>query len=604
MIHSIVRQLLISSLISLVSIAEEKTANVVKPIKPIIAVFDLEGLISESGQESGNPMLAFSMDASRPLTMFDVTRSLKEVVGDPAVHAVVIDADGATLDFSQILEFRRQLLAVRSAGKDVWLYTEGLTNSIAVLGSAANHFTLLPEASCEFRGISAESMYFKDLLDNIGIKADVIHIGDFKSFGENFYRTGPSDEAKEQQEKLIDSIYQQLVATVAEGRKLQPDQVRGVIDDGSMDAAGIVKAGVADHLMYRTDFVKKLRETYGKDAKFDRSYEMPDLDGPEIDGMMDIFKLAFSAANDSRHGKDFVAVVALDSDITDESVAPVRSQILKLAKEPKAKALVLRVNSPGGSAMASDVLWEATEEWKATGRPFVVSMGGVAASGGYYVAAGADRIFAENGTITGSIGVVGMKLVVAGAMEKLGITSHSMQRGKHAGANTMTRGFSEEEAKIMRESMLKTYATFKSRVSDGRGKSLVGDLESLAGGRVYSGAQALEIGLVDEIGGLHEAIAHACSSAKLESPDVKLLPEPKSGWEGMFAAPKKKNDEEVIRASVKSTAAVRLRDSLMRGGLLEGLPLPARVAVSRLIGLMEAFGKPQVLMIAPDVQLR
>ncbi len=601
MIQSIVRQLFIASLASSVLFAQEKPA---RAVKPIVAVYDLEGVISESGQDSGSSLLSLSMDASRPLTMFDLTRSLEKVVADPAVKAVVVDADGASMDFSQILEFRRQLLAVRQAGKDVWLYTEGLSNSIAVLGSAANHFTLLPEASCEFHGISSESMYFKDLLDKVGVKADVIHIGDFKSFGENFYRTGPSEEARVQQEKLIDSMYEQLVSTVAEGRKLEPAVVRNVIDDGAIDASGIVKAGVADDLMYRTDFVKKLRETYGKEAKFDRSYELPDLDGPEIEGMMDIFQLAFSSAKDSRYGKDFIAVVALDRDITDESVAPVRSQILKLVKEPRAKALVLRVNSPGGSAMASDVLWEAAEEWKATGRPFVVSMGGVAASGGYYVSAGADRIFAESGTVTGSIGVVGMKLVVAGAMEKLGITSHNTQRGKHSDANTMTRGFSEDEAKIIRDSMLKTYATFKKRVTDGRGKALKGDLEPLAGGRVYSGAQALEIGLVDEIGGLHEAIAYARTSAKMETAEVKLLPEPKSGLEGMFAAPKKTDDDEIIQASFQSTTAVRLRDSLLREGMLQGLPHPARAAVARLIGRVEAFSKPQVLMIAPDVEIK
>lgn len=574
-----------------------------KPVKPIVAVYDVEGLVSEAGQGGGS-MLGLSMDSSRPLTMLDVTRSLKKAAEDPAVKAVVMDADGAQMDLSQILEIRRQLLAARKAGKDVWIYTEHLSNGIAVLGSAANHFTLLPEADCSFHGISSESMYFKDLLDKVGVKADVIHIGDFKSYGETYYRSGPSDQAKEQQEKLIDSIYQQLVAAVAEGRHLDAGKVRAVIDDGAMDPAGIVKAGVADHLMFRTDFVKKLRETYGKDAKFDREYELPDLDGPEMTGMMDVFKLAFSGSKSTRNLKDFVAVVALDGDITDESIAPVRTQILKLVKDPKAKALVLRVNSPGGSAMASDVLWEATDEWKATGRPFVVSMGGVAASGGYYVSAGADRIFAENGTITGSIGVVGMKFVIGGAMEKLGITSHNTQRGKNAGVNTMTRGFSEEEARIMRESMLKTYATFKKRVSDGRGKALKGDLEPLAGGRVYSGAQALEIGLVDEIGGLHEAIAHATTAAKLAAPEVKLLPEPKSGLEGMFAKPEKKKDDEIIRASVKSGAASQLRAALMNAGLTDSLPLSARVAVARLIARMEAFEKPQVLMIAPDIELR
>ncbi len=595
--RSIIRHLVVFSLLTVIASAADK------PVKQVVAVYDLEGLISESGQGQ-HSSLDFSMDASRPLTLLDVSRSMEKATADSAVKAVVIDADGAQIDLSQIQEIRSHLLALRAAGKDVWMYSEHLSNGIAILGSAANHFTLMPEADCSFHGICAESMYFKDLLDKVGVRADVIHIGDFKSYGETFYRTGPSDQAKLQEEKLIDSIFGQIVSSVAEGRKLDPAKVRAVIDDGSIDAAGMVKAGVADHLMFRTEFVKKLHETYGKEYKFNRKYELPDLDGPEIEGMMDLFKLAFSSAKSGKSLKDFVAVVALDGDITDESVAPVRTEILKLMKDPKAKALVLRVNSPGGSAMASEVLWEATNEWKSSGKPFVVSMGGVAASGGYYVASGADRIFAEAGTITGSIGVVGMKFVIGGAMEKLGIATHSTQRGKNAGAMSMTRGFTEEEARIMKESMLKTYGTFKKRVTDGRGKSLKGDLEPLAGGRVYSGAQALEIGLIDQIGGLHDAIAHVTAAAKLENPEVMLVPEAKSGIEGLFAKPEKKKDDEIIRAPTGLTASAKLRAALLGSGITGTLPEPAKSAISRLAARVEAFQKPQVLLIAPDFQLR
>lgn len=487
-----------------------------KPAKPVVAVYDLEGVLSESGQVMPS-MLEITFDASRPLTMLDLTRSLEKAAADGNVKAVVMDVDGAALGFAQIQEIRRRLLAVREAGKDVWIYTEALNNGTALLGSAANHFTLMPEADCSFSGIHAESMYFKGLFDKAGVSAEVIHIGDFKSFGEMFYRTGPSDEAKQQEEQLFDDVFRQLFVHVAVGRNLDPAEVMKVIDDSSLNATDMAAKGIADHLLHRTDFVKKVRETYGEDAKYDRDYELPDLDGPEITGMMDILKLAFAADPAAIPRKDFVAVVALEGDITDASVAPVRAQILKLAKQDKAKALVLRVNSPGGSALASEVLWEAADEWKATGKPFIVSMGGVAASGGYYVACGADRIFAEAGTITGSIGVVGMKFVVGGAMEKLGITTHSTQRGKNAGAMSMMRGFTPEEAGLVRKSMDDVYATFKKRVTDGRGKALKGDLEPLAGGRVYSGIQALKIGLVDEIGGLSEAIAQAASAAKLKS---------------------------------------------------------------------------------------
>jgi protease-4 len=570
------------------------------PVKSVIAVYDLEGTITEGGQSRASLL---DLDASRPLTLFDLTRSLGRALTDSAVKAVVLDADGAELDLSQIQELRSHLLALRAAGKDVWLYSEQMSNGIALLGSAANHFTLMPQADCSFNGIYAESMYFKGLLDKVGIQAEVIHIGDFKSYGETYYLSGPSDYARQQEEKLIDSIFEQLVSEVAEGRKLPPEKVRALIDDGALTATGAVEAGLADEVLHRTDFVKKLRETYGKEAKFDRKYQLPDLDGPDISGLMDVFQLMFSKSDSAKSKKDYVAVVALDGDISDESVAPVRTQILKLIKDDRAKALVLRVNSPGGSALASEVLWEAADEWKQTARPLIVSMGGVAASGGYYVSSPANRIFAEAGSITGSIGVVGMKFVVGGAMEKLGITTHATQRGKSAGAMSMSHSYSPEEAETVRKSMTAVYETFKQRVTEGRGKALKGELEALAGGRVYSGKEALEIGLVDEIGGLREAIIHAKRMTKLPKLEVKLLPEPKSPIEGLFAKPDK-DETEIIRAGAIPSASLRLRQTLAASGILDALPDSARAGVSRLAARIEAFKGTPILLLGPEVNLR
>jgi protease-4 len=572
--------------------------------KPIVAIYDLEGLISESGQTEPS-LLDVSMDTSRPLTTFDVTRSLEKAAADPNVKAVVIDADGAGLELPQIQEIRRRLLAIRASGKDVWLYSEGLSSGTALLGSAANHFTLMPEADCAFDGIHAESMYFKGLLDKVGVQADVIHIGDFKSYGENYYRTGPSESARVQEEQLIDSIYSAIVSDVAGGRKLSEAKVRELVDRGTMTAAEAKDAGLADELLYRTGFNAKVRETYGADADYDFGYQLPDLDGPQIEGMMDIVELMFSSGKKTKSRKDYVAVVALEGDITDESIAPVREEILRLRKDEKAKALVLRVNSPGGSALASEVLWEATSQWKSTGRPFIVSMGGVAASGGYYVSSSADRIFAESGTITGSIGVVGMKFVLGGAMEKLGITTHTIQRGKNAGTDSMARAFSPEESELIRKSMTQVYGTFKKRVEEGRKDKLKGELESLAGGRVYSGAKALEIGLVDELGGLGEAIAFAAKQAKLETPEAKLVPEPKSAFEGIFSneKPGDLNDDELIRAKGLPGPAAQLRQSLLQNPAFSALPASAREGIERLASRMNAFRHTEILLLGPELRI-
>ena len=567
----------------------------------IIAVYDIEGIISESGQSDGG-LLGLNSGSNRPLTHFDIVSSLQTAAMDENVKGVVLDLGGAGISLAQLQEIRRCLMAIRTAGKDVWFYTEQLTNGSAIIGSAANHFTLLPEGNVSLTGMYSESMYFKGLLDKMGLKVDVIHIGDFKSAGETLYRTGPSDYAKKQENALFDSIFQQILKDISTGRKMKPEALRALIDQGLVTPEQALEAGLVDTLQYRTDFISKIRKHYGEDAEFDRSYDLPNLNGPEIKGLMDIMKLAFQSGKSKTRRHDYVAVVALDGEINDASVAPVRSEILKLAKDDKCKALVLRVNSPGGSALSSDVLWEATDEFEATGKPFVVSMGAVAASGGYYVSAGASRIFAEEGTITGSIGVVGMKFVLGGAMEKLGINVHSRQRGKHAGLMSSNRSFTPAEAEIVRKSMLDVYATFKKRIIDGRGDKIKGDLDSLAGGRIYSGIDALKVGLIDEIGGLNEAIAYAAKLAKLEAYDIHLTPEPKSGLEGMFASPEEKDEDgEFIRMAEKNHVAILIRQELKLHPALGLLPADKRKQLEDLVNRIESYQKNNILLLSPDI---
>lgn len=588
------RQIFAAAFLSLAAIAAEE--------KPVVAIYDLEGVISESGR-SAPSLLNLGMESTRPLTLFDLTRSLAKAAGDPQVKAVVVDADDAQLGLSQLQELHRRLKAVREAGKDVWLYSDSFNHATALLGSAANHFTLMPEADVSFSGLHSESMYFKGLLDKVGVVADVIHIGDFKSFGEEFYRTGPSEFAQRQQEELIGGVFNQLLKPVADGRGVAAEKVRELVDRGTFTAADAKEAGLVDDLKHRTDFAKSVREAY-EGAEFDRDYELPNLAGPRIDGMMDVFKLMFQGDKSKSAKNDYVAVVVLEGGISNESIAPVRAEILKLMKDERAKALVLRVDSPGGSALASEVLWEATDEWKSTGRPFVVSMGGVAASGGYYVSCGADRIYAEAGTITGSIGVVGMKLVLGGAFEKLGISTHVTQRGRNAGAMSMMKPFNDEEAELVRESMLGVYGTFKQRVSDGRGERLKGDLESLAGGRVYTGTRALEIGLVDEIGGLREAIAHAAGKAKVDPASVRLSPEPKSPFEGLFAPPERPSDDEIIgMGRTPSPLAEAFRAAVLEARTT-ALPAPVLEAVERAMQRLDSCADGAVQLIGPDVSIR
>lgn len=571
---------------------------------PIVAIYDIEEIISETGRLGPDGLLHFDSDTNRPLTHFDIVRSLHAAAEDENVKGVALDLGDAGLSLAQAQEMRRSLLALRKQGKDVWFYTESLSLGSCLIGSAANHFTLLPEGDVFLIGMYSESMYFKELLDKIGVSVEVIHIGDFKNAGEMFYRTGPSAYARQQQETLFDSIYGQVTQQISDGRKISRETLLSIIDKGIITPEQAKSAGLVDALQYRTDFNATLRKHYGEKTEFDHSYELPDLDGPQIAGLMDLMKLVFNSGKDKKFKEDFVAVVAMEGIIDDASVAPVRSEILKLAKNDQCKALVLRVNSPGGSALSSDVLWEATDEFKATQKPLVVSMGAVAASGGYYISAGAEKIFAEEGTITGSIGVVGMKPVLGGGMEKLGIQTHSIQRGKNAGMMSIQRGFTDKEAEIVRKSMQDVYATFKKRILDGRGKRIKGDLEKHAGGRVYSGKDALTIGLVDEIGGLNEAIAHAAALAKLETYEAHLIPEPKSPFENIFSdhSDKRDDDGELIRMTRPGKSTGHIEQHLLSFPGLRLLNAGQRSQLLALVRCISSYQKHPVLLIGPAIQ--
>ena len=571
---------------------------------PTVAIYDIENPVSETGISSDSLSGLLSIgNPSRPLTHFDIIQSLQSAASDTEVKAVVLDVDSSGLSLAQIQEIRDHLLSIRSAGKDVWLYTEYLSTTTALLGSAANHMTLMPAGNVMLTGLYGENMYFKKLLDKVGVKVEVIHIGDFKSAGETFYRDCPSEYAAKQQAALLDSLFEQITSQIAEGRGISSEKMKAIIDRGLITPQQALEFKLVDHLDYRTDFIAKIRGHYAEETKFDRSYQLPDLNGPEINGIFDLVKVMLNSGGEDKFNSPYIAVIPLEGTITDASIAPVRLEILKAARNKNCKALVLRVNSPGGSALASDVLWEATDEFKATDRPFVVSMGAVAASGGYYVAAGADHIFAEPGTITGSIGVVGMKFIIGNALEKLGINVHATKRGKHADLMNTTRGYTPEEAKIIRDSMLDVYATFKQRIIDGRGDRLKGSLEKLAGGRVYSGKDALTIGLIDELGGLNQAIDHAIIQAKLDEVKVHLLPEPKSAIEGIFAQPQQ-DKHEFIQASQPQTPVLQLRQELLNSQTLGLLGSHKLQQIDSFLNQLEAFQNQRVLLIAPSINVK
>ena len=569
-----------------------------------IAVYDINSSIVESSSPSLD--LTSLLDSGSGVQMFDLVQAMRAAVKDDGLKALVFDIDQAGVGLAQLQELSYHFDKIRAAGKEIWLFTENLGNAQAILGSAASEIVLMPEGNVSVSGLYSERMYFKDLMDRVGVKANVIHIGDFKSAGETYYLSGPSEASRKQGRALMSSQFDQLVSALASGRGLEPDAVRGIIDDGFMTPEEAKQAGLVDRLLYRTDFVKMLKEKYGEDCEIAYDYGMPEPEDVEIGSMFDLMKLAMGSKSKKRRERgEFIDVVVLEGTITDASVAPVRREILRAARDESCKAVVFRVNSPGGSAMASDVLWEATDELRAAGKPLVVSMGGVAASGGYYISAGADRIFAGAGTVTGSIGVVGMKFDLSGILDWAGVRTHREKFGRHADLNTMTRAFSDDEEALIRESMLDVYGTFKKRITDGRGDRIKGELEPLAGGRVYTGQQALELGLVDELGGLSAAIDYAVSkSGAGDDFKLRLRPEPTSLFEMLGSGPGDDEGGEFIRFShPDERPGVKLRQAIEgQVGALSLLPEAQRSGIESFLEQLEHLSGTRVWLLGPDLR--
>jgi len=539
--------------------------------KDIVAVFELKGQLQEAPDAFG---LGALLGEKAPMTMFDLLEKLRQARSDPDVKAVIFDIENAQLGIAQIQELRSQFEALRAADKDVLVFCEVLTNRTLFLGSAASRLVLMPTGEVIFNGIYTESLYFKNLLDKIGVQADILHCGAYKSAGEPFYRTEPSKEAQQQTNRLLDSIFDQVLQQIADSRKLTPDKVRELLDKGWFSAQEALDAKLVDKIQYREDFIAGIRKRYGEDASVVRNYGKKK--GPEInfDNPFAIFQI-FSEAmkGKEKSSKPAIAVVYVEGMITSGEAEPsmfggssnagsttIRKAIADAAKDDSVKALILRVDSPGGSAFASDIICEATKRFRDSGRPVVVSMGNVAGSGGYYVSALGNTIFADPGTITGSIGVVGGKIVTKGLGDWIGITSAEYKRGKFSDIMNTNRPFTDEERAVMSSFMDRVYGVFKDRVSEGRGDKIKGDLENLAGGRVYTGKEAIELGLIDKLGGFADAIKFTAEEAELgDRYELRVFPPPKTLMDVLADALGGQKEEDEFDQSVAPVAAVGMR---------------------------------------------
>lgn len=499
-----------------------------------IVHFRLAGAMNESPSE-----FDLSFGEGRPKSFMELLDRYQDAASDPDVKAVVLTVESPDVGLSQIEELRDAVKQLRAAGKEVYCHAEALDLHTYLLAAGCSRLAMVPTGELMLLGIHGEIGFYKGLLDKLGMQADMLHIGAYKGAAEPFTRTEPSSEFREQTERLFTDLYDQIVTHLAESRSLTKEKVVALIDEGPYTAEWAKQAGLIDEIAYRRDFVKDIEARY-PGAEIDSDYgrtKAPEIDFSNPWAIFVELRKLFEQVQ--APAKPAVAVVYVDGLILPgkseqnplmgnlAGSTTVRHALEQAADDPMVKAVVLRVDSPGGSALASEIIWKATQR-VAEKKPLVVSMGNVAGSGGYYVSCGGQTVFADPTTITGSIGVVGGKFVLRGLWDKLGISTYAVSRGKNAAMFSTERPFTDAERAKTMALMEHVYQTFKSRVSQGRGEHLADDLENLAGGRVYTGCEALKIGLVDRLGGLHEAIRYAAGQARVGEYEVRVLPKPKT----------------------------------------------------------------------------
>jgi protease-4 len=461
------------------------------------------------------PSDVFSQIFQRRPTLRQTVDLIARAKADSRVKALVIRPVAAGPLWGQVQELRRAIEDFKTSKKPVTAYLETAGALEYYLASAADRVVLMPAGQLDLVGLASYEIFFRGALDKMGVFPDLVHIGDYKTASNTFTERGFTPAHREMTESLNRDWFDEFVRTIAAARKTTEPELRSAVDAGPFLAEAAAKAGLVDALAYEDQLD----------------------DGAPLQGLQEIdgdryAEAAVSSPGRARGGRIAllyaVGVIASgESDFDSPSGMVVGSEtfnrwLRRVRVDPDIDAIVVRIDSPGGSAVASEVIWRELMLTRDV-KPLVVSMGDVAASGGYYIAAPAHAIVADPGTLTGSIGVVTGKFVVEGTLEKLGLNTAVVSHGRHAEIYSPFRPFSATERARVEEQLQATYELFLDRVAKGRSQEAQ-KVDGVAQGRVWTGRQARELGLVDELGGLNDAVRIARDRAKLDAArDVDLV---------------------------------------------------------------------------------
>jgi len=511
-----------------------------------------------------------------PPTVRSVTEALRKAKVDDRISGIIIRPSGTAALWAKVQEVRDAITDFRTSGKPIVAYLEQGGEQEFYLASACDKVFLMPTASLDLTGIATYELFLRGTLDKIGAYPDALHVGDYKTASNIYTERTFTPPHREMAESLNRDLYEQLVQGLAQGRHKSEEEIRALIDHGPFLPEEAVRAGLIDDVAYEDELDDKVQLGAGSprwlnqdDYRHVSSSSLGLNRGPRIAVLYAVGMISTGKSSD-----DTAQVLGSDTIV---------DNLRKIRADDSIKAVVLRVDSPGGSAIASDIIWREvmlTREVK----PVIASMSDVAASGGYYIAMPAHQIVAEPATLTGSIGVVMVKFVIDGTLDKLGMNIEEVTSGRYAAMYSPVRPFTPEERAKVEEQMQATYEAFVEKAAAGR-QMPPERIDAIAQGRVWTGRQAKERGLVDELGGLQRALAIAKSRAQIdEDAEVELV-----------IYPQRKSFYELVQAPFGAEAGGTLRALL---GLRD-----AR-AIQTLTAPLRVFRRGEPLAIMPNVFVR
>ncbi|GAB2656335.1 signal peptide peptidase SppA [Flavihumibacter cheonanensis] len=483
-----------------------------------VLYLDLGKALKEQTKEDPFALLEGEEPYSQP-GVYDMVQLLKHAANNDQVDGLYLKAGSNANGFATNAEIRKAIAEFKEAGKFVIAYGEVIPQQAFYVASAAEKLYCHPKGGLEWTGLGMEYVFFKKALDRLDIEPQIFYAGKFKSATEPFREEKMTEPNKIQSRELLEGIYGHMLETIGDRRKLEVARLRNLADSNLVrTASDAEKLGLLDGMRYEDEVKEEIRRKTGA-ASIDKIK------------FVSLAKYAEAVSALAGKGTDRITVIYAEGNIVDGEGdegqiggKKFMNYIRKARLDAKTKAIVIRINSGGGSAMASENMWREIELAKKD-KPVIVSFGDVAASGGYYMACGADSIFAQPNTITGSIGVFSIVPNMQGFFsDKLGVTFDGVKTGPYANSPSVTEPLSPLQKKFFQEGVDSIYQTFLSRVAEGR-KMPVAAVDSIGQGRIWTGTQALKLGLVDRMGGMEDALAAAAKLAKLDGYRIRQFPE-------------------------------------------------------------------------------